>query len=332
MKRILRAVSLLLALLVPFAVSSCGRTSATKADRKVALTVAGHDVSKATVEYFETQYKREVLSDGIGETLSDSEKDALDKAIKNATEESLRKIFAVYELASERGITPDSVATELDGITENFITSQYGGDEEAFYSDLEAEGMSYGTFLFFKEHELLQNALYSSMISDGTLPYGEEMLKDRFLSGELVRVKHVMVSYEAENGAFLRFVDPEAAAADPALEKAEKVLSLAGEGEDFDSLVEKYGDEVLLRGNSDGFYFTKGNKELSYEEAAFALEAGQISDIVTTSAGFCIIKRLELDESYVEKNLSSLMDSFTEGLFNLFAEERAESLEVIWKQ
>lgn len=331
MKRILRAVSLLLALLILFAASSCGRTSATKADRKVALTVSGHEVSMATVEYFETQFKRGVLSEGGEESLSDSEREALDGAVKSATEESLRKIFAVYELAAERGITPDSVAEELDGVTESFIASQYGGDEEAFYSALEAEGMSYKTFLFFKEHELLQNALYSSMISDGTLPYGEELLKERFLSGELVRVKHVMVSYEAENGAFLRFTDSEAAAVDPALEKAEKALLRAREGEDFDSLVEKYGDEVLLRGNSDGFYFTKGNKELSYEEAAFALEVGQISDIVTTSEGFCIIKRLELDESYVEKNLSSLMDSFTEGQFNLLAEERAESLEVIWK-
>lgn len=332
MKRVLRAVSLLLALLILFAVSSCGKTSVTGADRKVALTVSGHDVSRATVEYFETQFKRGVLAEGGEEALSDSEREALDRAVKNATEESLRKIFAVYELASERGITPDSVADELDGVTENFITSQYGGDEEAFYSALEAEGMSYSTFLFFKEHELLQNALYSSMISDGTLPYGEEKLKDRFLSGELVRVKHVMVSYEAENGAFLRFTDPEAAVTDPALKKAEKVLLRAREGENFDSLVEKYGDEVLLRGNSDGFYFTKGNKELSYEEAAFALDVGQISDIVTTSEGFCIIKRLELDGSYVEKNLSSLMDSFTEGQFNLFAEERAESLEVAWKR
>lgn len=79
------------------------------------------------------------------------------------------------------------------------------------------------------------------------------------------------------------------------------------DGEDFEELLEKYGeDPVMTKGNS-GYIFTKGWMEKSFEDAAYKLKAGETSEIIETSLGYHIIKRTELDK----KTLTSSQDYVT---------------------
>jgi parvulin-like peptidyl-prolyl isomerase len=81
---------------------------------------------------------------------------------------------------------------------------------------------------------------------------------------------------------------------DQALAVAKQVLRRAKAGEDFARLAIEFSDEPGSggRGGSLG-RFGRGQMVPAFEEAAFRLEVGQVSDIVETPFGFHVILRTE---------------------------------------
>lgn len=79
-----------------------------------------------------------------------------------------------------------------------------------------------------------------------------------------------------------------------ALAVAQEVLRRAKKGDDFARLAVEYSDEpnATSRGGSLG-RFGKGQMVPAFEDAAFKLEVGQVSEIVETPFGFHIIQRTE---------------------------------------
>jgi peptidyl-prolyl cis-trans isomerase SurA len=64
-------------------------------------------------------------------------------------------------------------------------------------------------------------------------------------------------------------------------------------GEPFDELAKKYSDGPLASTGGDLGFVAKGTlSELAFEEAVFALDPGEVSDIVETRLGFHIIKAI----------------------------------------
>ncbi len=84
--------------------------------------------------------------------------------------------------------------------------------------------------------------------------------------------------------------------------EAEEALERARAGEDFTALIKEYGDdEYMAMYPEDGYYLAQGDSGNDLiDEALFALEVGEISDIVTTSSGFFIYKRLPIEEDYLD--------------------------------
>ena len=72
---------------------------------------------------------------------------------------------------------------------------------------------------------------------------------------------------------------------------------------------------------TDGYYFTRGEYEKAYEDAAFALSVGEHSGVVEGETGFYIITRLEKDVNYIEKNFDTLKEQYLYVRFdNILAE------------
>lgn len=60
------------------------------------------------------------------------------------------------------------------------------------------------------------------------------------------------------------------------------------------------------------YYFVKGYYKEEYENAAFALDIGEVSPVVETAEGFYIIQRMELDEAYMLDNIETLKSIYLE--------------------
>ena len=104
---------------------------------------------------------------------------------------------------------------------------------------------------------------------------------------------------------------------------AEKVRAEIAAGEPITSYIgTKYNQDV---GSCD-YYFMKGYFDEAYEEAAFALEIGEISQVVETDDGFYIIERMELSPTYMLGNMAALKSIYFECKMYEAINEVAETL------
>ena len=94
--------------------------------------------------------------------------------------------------------------------------------------------------------------------------------QQQFTTPEQVRASHILFKTEGKDEAAVR-------------KQAEAVLARAKAGEDFAKLANQYTEEEVgkTRGG-DLDFFGRGQMAKEFEEAAFALKPGQISDIVKT--------------------------------------------------
>ena len=77
------------------------------------------------------------------------------------------------------------------------------------------------------------------------------------------------------------------------LSLAQEIKAKISNGESFANLAKQYSiDSSKKRGGDLGF-FVRGMMVQEFEKAAFALEKGQVSEIVKTQFGYHIIKRLD---------------------------------------
>ncbi|HDZ24633.1 MAG TPA: hypothetical protein ENH70_08870 [Desulfobacteraceae bacterium] len=72
--------------------------------------------------------------------------------------------------------------------------------------------------------------------------------------------------------------------------KAEAVLKMARSGKDFANLAKKYSEGPTGKNGGDLGCFSRGKMVKPFEEAAFKLKKGEISDLVKTRFGYHIIK------------------------------------------
>jgi parvulin-like peptidyl-prolyl isomerase len=78
-----------------------------------------------------------------------------------------------------------------------------------------------------------------------------------------------------------------------ALERADGILERIREGEDFATLARRYSEDPGSRNSGGEYIFGHGKMTPAFEAAAFALEPGEVSDIVETPFGYHIIKTEE---------------------------------------
>lgn len=88
---------------------------------------------------------------------------------------------------------------------------------------------------------------------------------------------------------------------------AQEVYKKAAAGEDFDSLIQQYGQDPGMAYYPEGYVFTLGEMVESFEATAYALEVGAISEPVASNFGYHIIKREELP-AMSEDTLAGIID------------------------
>jgi peptidyl-prolyl cis-trans isomerase C len=107
---------------------------------------------------------------------------------------------------------------------------------------------------------------------------------DKFKQPESVHASHVLIA--VPQGA-------DEATRKAARAKAEEVLEKARAGTDFATLARTYSNDASKQHGGDLGFFPRGQMVPAFETAAFALQPGQISDIVETPFGYHVIKVIE---------------------------------------
>jgi peptidyl-prolyl cis-trans isomerase D len=114
---------------------------------------------------------------------------------------------------------------------------------------------------------------------------------EKFGQPKRVKVRHILIKSESK--------DPEALA--KARKKAESIREEAVKGKDFAQLAKQYSEDPGTKDQGgDLGYITRGQVVPEFEEAAFSLKAGGISNVVQTPYGFHILKVDEIQEARVE--------------------------------
>lgn len=231
-----------------------------------------------------------------------------DEAIANQTMQEVVTYYVVEKLCEEYGL--ELVALErkavLDSITEQI--SQMGGNSafKTFLSKMQLSKKQFQNLMYNSyKKDKLKSYLFDA--ETGTEKPTTEECYELFLE-HYCSATHILISTQkAESQEDY----------DAALARAEEVLARAKAGEDFVKLADEYNEDTA-QDNSVGMVFPEGYMVKAFEDAAFALEEGEISDIVQTPYGYHIIKRnpisLEMYEQY--------HDSFYSYAENYFFQER----------
>jgi peptidyl-prolyl cis-trans isomerase D len=101
---------------------------------------------------------------------------------------------------------------------------------------------------------------------------------EQYTTPEQVRASHILLKTEGKDDAAVKAA-------------AEDVLKQAKAGADFAALAKKYSeDEASAKNGGDLDYFGKGKMVPEFDQVAFTLEPGQLSDLVKTQYGYHVIK------------------------------------------
>ncbi len=195
----------------------------------------------------------------------------IDKALNSALRDSI-----MIEKAKKNGIVINK--EELKNNNQSIENAVVQNGEEAFLLSANAIGISdiEGYKSLANRMMALENA--QKDISENLEKYMEpDVDLIEWKSTDKVTAQHVLISNESE-----KFSDPEAT--------AKEVLAKAKAGEDFATLIEEYNEDPGA--TEAGYTFGRGEMVKEFEEASFALECGEISDVVKTEYGYHIIRRL----------------------------------------
>ena len=97
--------------------------------------------------------------------------------------------------------------------------------------------------------------------------------------------------------------------------EAEELLKRAKDGEDFATLAMQYSEDPGSKNNGGELpAFPRGQMVPEFEAAAFSLDKGQISDVVTTTFGFHIIKAIDNKPAAKNVDFSTVLPKIKEKL------------------
>ena len=151
---------------------------------------------------------------------------------------------------------------------------------------------------------------------DGILFSADEDI-ERYIKSNFCRTLHIFVrNDDGENVDDNRVI-------------AETVLSELEGGKSFNSMVgSKYNDDLMTT-SVNGHYFGKGEMQPEYEAAAYELGIDEHSGIVETADGFYIIKRLKLEDHYINSYFEELKTQYRYAVVNSDISETRKGLSLV---
>ncbi len=228
---------------------------------------------------------------------------------KEALEQLIAKELIIQEAdKNELTISEEELEEEIAGI----IDESFGGSYEDFLSALNLYGLNEEDFREDARLNLLVRKLAMAEIETTEEEARQFYEENQFLFAqpEEVEVRHILVE---------------------TMDAAEEVLAQLSADGDFGELAAEYSIDFSNKDN-EGYlgFFSRGTMVPEFEEAAFALEIGEISSPVETDFGFHIIEMLdrkeeaevvyddvsaEVMDALIENKIPQIINSLVQSLF-----------------
>jgi parvulin-like peptidyl-prolyl isomerase len=204
------------------------------------------------------------------------------KAMKRETLDLLIGQELVWQAAKRQGMVASSaeVAVGIGQVRAQFPT------QEAFVSRLAIEGYTEESYYqhmlrLASGRKYLEQFTDKVQVSDDEVHAFYRDNPDKFTIPEQIVARHVLLKLGPD-------ATPEAKRA--AREKLEGIRAEALSGADFAELARRYSEDASAAEGGDLGRFGRGRMVAPFEQAAFALQPGEISDIVETQFGLHLIR------------------------------------------
>lgn len=307
--KLMKISALMLVLATVFTVLvSCGKND------KTVMSLGGFDVPYHVYRYVVVNSRRDVESQYGEDVWRSDNADKAKAALEENVKDTLLNIYTVCSLGADYNISwsDDLVAAQAD-LQYQSAVGEYENEKE-FKKALDEMAMTEDTFTFILSNSILNNETYAAMIASDKKYTDKEHLQSIFDSDSFIRVKQILVG------------EANSASDEVNLKKAQDIKARLDAGENFDDLCRAFNNDLFMFENDDGYYIMRGTRNFEFEEAAFALEPGEVSDIVETDVGYSIIKRYEKEAEYIAENFEKLTEEYYESLYSIMYEERYEKL------
>ena len=270
-------------------------------------------------------------------------KNAIDVAKEKALEEAVINKIELQK-AKEMGISLTADDKENIRQQKSSYMQAYGGRNE-YLKELSRMGLNDNSFTKVLEGLYLTEKLYDKVTADDEVynvteeektKYYEDNKEEFKYPEEQLKAKHILISTQIDDAeepadgedeeSEKSEEEREAALEEKkksAREKAEDIYNRILAGEDFDKLMHEYSEDPGLQTNPDGYTFGKGQMVPEFEEAAYALEVGEVSEIVETQYGYHIIKLIDkIEYMPYEQIVNQLEDKVRRQKYNEIAIEQ----------
>ena len=246
--------------------------------------------------------------------------------IKDYVIETLKNMVWGKILAADNNI--ELTQEDYDGIEADIEETKNSFSSDGSYQDaLDAAHVDEETLKTLSEYNYYSQRAYNELFGEG----GEyEVTDDEFnekLANEYVRVQHILVSFDRflEDEEYADATDDEIKQA--AESAANELLERVNNGEDFYTLASENSDDPGMT-SEDGYYFTYGIMVEPFEEASYALKENEVSGLVETSYGYHIIKRLPMEQEYIDENYDALKEDYIALQFNALVNDLMNNLDI----
>ena len=219
----------------------------------------------------------------------------------------------MVEEAKERNI--EIADEEKDKMFNDYIErvkSQNNLSDEKLLETLKQQGIDSldqykSMFLDQSNDGMLLNELQEQVLNDVTI--SEEKLKtyyednkSQFEVKKQVKASHILFKTEEKSK-------------EEAKAEAGKVLTKLEEGKDFSELAKEYSEGPTAKNGGDLGYITKDDVVSEFAEVAFAMEVGEVSELVKSKFGYHIIKVID-KKAAGTKSFSEAKDSIESRLLS----------------
>jgi len=240
-----------------------------------------------------------------GEELKQLESNIIDSLI-------VLKLIEKYAEENNIVITEAEIDEQMDLIIETYPS------EDEFDLDLKGKGIDRDFLISELKGQLLRERIYSEKTLDALVTneqvsaYYQENMETLFKVPEKIKVSHILAIFPWMENDVAETEEGKAETNDKIRSIQEKLEN----GEDFEKLAFEFSDDTATGENGgDLGYISQGQMVIEFEEAAFALEVDEISEIIETVYGYHIIKAVDFQEEYI-KDLEEVEETINEYLLD----------------